>query len=52
MTGVVAFVGDGKVEDIAAEREVKVVNGPSLERCRFQRRKVVNCDRNGFDCDG
>jgi hypothetical protein len=52
LTGVVAFVDNGKVEDVAAEREVKVVNGPSLEGCGFQRGKVVNCDGDGFDCDG
>jgi hypothetical protein len=31
LAGVVTFVDDGKVEEISTEREVKVVDGPSLE---------------------
>lgn len=50
LAGVVAFVDNGKVKEIAAEREVKVVNGPSLECGGFQRGKVVDCDGYGFDC--
>lgn len=35
LPSVVAFVDDGVVEDVAAKREVEVVNGPFLDRGWF-----------------
>jgi hypothetical protein len=49
LTGVVAFVDNRKVEEVAAEREVKVFNRPSFECGGFQRGKVMDCDGYGFD---
>jgi hypothetical protein len=52
LAGVVTFVDDCEMEEIAAEGEVEMVDVPSFERSRFQRGKSVDCDGNGCDCGG
>lgn len=47
LASVVAFVDDGMVEDVAAEGEVEMFDGPLLEGSRFEGGKVVDCDGNG-----
>jgi hypothetical protein len=46
---VVTFVDNCEVEKIAAKREVEMLNGPLFERCRFEGRKLVDCDGNSRD---
>lgn len=49
LTGVVAFEGDGVVEDVAAEGEVEVLDGPLLEGGWFEGGKAVDCDGDSRD---
>lgn len=50
LAGVVAFVDDGVVEEIAAEREVEVLYGEVLQRGWFEGGEAVDCDGNGGGC--
>lgn len=47
LAGVVALVDDGEVEEVAAEGEVEVVDGPLLEGRRLQGGEVVDGEGDG-----
>lgn len=47
LSGVVALVDDGEVEEIAAEGEVEMLDGPLLEGLWLERREAVNGDWDG-----
>lgn len=47
LPGVVALVDDGEVEEVAAEGEVEVLDGPLLEGLRLERREAVDGDGDG-----
>lgn len=49
LAGVVAFEGDGVVEDVSAEREVEVLDGPLLEGGGFEGGEAVDCYGDGCD---
>lgn len=50
LSGVVAFVGHSMVEDIAAEREIEMLDGPLLERGGLECWKAVDSDGDSRDC--
>lgn len=47
LPGVVALVDDGEVEEVAAEGEVEVLDGPLLEGLRLEGREAVDGDGDG-----
>lgn len=47
LPGVVALVDNGEVEEIAAEGEVEVLDGPLLKGLRLERREAVDGDGDG-----
>lgn len=47
LAGVVAFVDDGEVEEVAAEGEVEMLDGPLLEGLRLEGREAVDGDGDG-----
>jgi hypothetical protein len=47
LAGVVSFEDDGEVEDIAAEREVEMFDGPLLQGGGLERGKAVDREGNG-----
>lgn len=49
LAGVVALVDDGEVEDVAAEGEVEVIDGPLLEGCGLEGGEAVDCEGDGRD---
>ncbi|KAI9149598.1 CDP-diacylglycerol--glycerol-3-phosphate 3-phosphatidyltransferase [Paramyrothecium foliicola] len=51
LAGVVALVGDGEVEEVAAEGEVEVLDGPLLEGGGLEGGEVVDGDGDGRDCE-
>lgn len=47
LAGVVAFVDDGEVEEVSAEGEVEMLDGPLLERLWLEGREAVDGDGDG-----
>lgn len=51
LAGAVALVDDGQVEDVAAQGQVEVLDGPLLEGRGLQRGEAVDGNGDGRDCE-